>query len=285
MMVSFVAALEGGYALENVLKISKEDTGTAGGEAAAEVGIPSLLGNLVKANLKGSGKIEGKVARSEESQIVLKHTEASLFMRLRRELISRSEVQLLDDCDEQRWSEVQPSSLVELSGYVLRSPISEIIRIAERMTAIMRDSLPWMEDNRLRVDKLTAEQRELIKFMNLVTALRTDIDSSPLSDMVMQHERGRRQKAVLNISSEILSFNEQERLLCGRVTVLGKATRILRPREVINVYRRSLFGYMAQESLEELQDQIDAAAGFNVTIRKPTVNYPALEIVPMAIYV
>jgi len=144
MMVSFVATIEGGYSLENVWKQSKDLSGDLSSEVEGEAGLPDILSTFVKASLKGSGSVEGKLARSEESQIVLRHTEAS---------------------------------------------------------------------------------------------------------MLLKHEGKWKKSAVLDLSTKVLPLEEQELLRCGRVVVLGKATRVLTRNENINLYRRSILGYATQDLL------------------------------------
>jgi len=107
MMISFVAAMEGGYSLENTWKLTNDTSGEISGALDGEAGLPNIISNLVKASLKASGSVDGKLAKAEESQIVFKHTEASLFMRLRHELYHQRRLISLDEYDQKQWDTVE----------------------------------------------------------------------------------------------------------------------------------------------------------------------------------
>src|SRR6266496_1086859 len=268
MIVSFVAATEGGYALENAVKRTQATTEDTKGEIAGEVGLSGLLSNLVKADVKSSANLEDQLVQSHESQIILKHTEASLFMGLRNKLYSQHRIISLDDCEQSQWDELKLSpfsDLVELSGYIYRSPMNEIARLGERFLSFG-----------------FGEQEAQAAAM--IQALRNDLESSPLSDVLLSHEEKWRKDAVLDLSTKILPLIEQDRLLCGRVVVLGKVTRILKQPEAINLCRRSIFGYAAQKVLTDMISSFENMPGINIKLAPYEVKHPAVEIIPMAIY-
>jgi len=287
MMVSYVATIEGGYALENVVKRSKDTSGALTAEAEGETGLSDILSNFVKASLKGSGSLEGKLARAEESQIVLRHTEASLFMRLRHELRRKSRIIPLDECNQECWNRIQPSQfsqLVEISGEVHRSPINELAQIIKRALPFLLQALP-QKDGNIDLEKLSPEEMKSLGAMSLVQAICADLESSPISDMLLKHEGIWKKNAVLDLSTKVMPLEDQECLLCGRMVVLGKATRVLTPNEHINLYRRSILGYAAQDILTQIASGLTELQELNAHLEPPNVEYPAVEIIPMAIYV
>jgi len=287
MMVSFVATIEGGYSLENVWKQSKDLSGDLSSEVEGEAGLPDILSTFVKASLKGSGSVEGKLARSEESQIVLRHTEASLFMRLRHELRRQGRIVSLDECEQEQWDLIQPSrpsDLVEISGEVHRSPINEMTQIIKRIMPFILQSLPQKEGI-IDIDKLTSEQKKSLEMIPIVQALCADLESSPITDMLLKHEGKWKKSAVLDLSTKVLPLEEQELLRCGRVVVLGKATRVLTRNENINLYRRSILGYATQDLLIQMSSGFNGLQEMNAQLEPLKVEYPAIEIIPMAIYV
>ncbi len=282
MIVSFVAATEGGYALENAVKRTQATTEDTKGEVAGELGLSSLISNLAKASVKSSANLEDQLVQSNESQIVLKHTEASLFMGLRNKLYSQHRIISLDGCEQSEWDALQLSpfsDLVELSGYISRSPINEIARLGERFLSFMSGQ---QEATSSPTNTSNGDQQTIA--VNAIQALRKDLEASPLSDVILSHEGKWRKDAVLDLSTKILPLIEQDRLICGRVVVLGKVTRILKQQETINLCRRSIFGYTAQKVLTEMISSFEKMPGINIKLVPYEVKYPAVEIIPMAIY-
>ena len=302
MMVSFVAALEGGYALENSLKIINGSSGEMAGQVSGELGLSKIFTSLAAANIKGSGTLDSKLTKSEESQIVLKHTEASLFMRLRDELISKDRILFLDDYDEEKWKQIRSSDIVEISGILHLSPINEIIRMAERFIPFMEQpaTKPSSPSNGNRnkssrsnvqlagaasVKTTPVNTSNVEATIALIKGLRTDLETSPLFDMLLKSEGRWKKSAIIDLSAEVLSLDKQEHLRCGKVFVLGKATRVLVPGESISLFRRSVFGYAAQDIITNLAQTFNDIPGISVKLEAVTIEYPAIEIVPMAIYV
>ncbi len=286
MMISFVATMEGGYSLENSWALTNDSSGEISGALEGETGLPGIISNLVKASLKASGNVDGKLAKTEESQIVFKHTEASLFMRLRHELHHQKRLALLDEYTEEEWNTIKPSSLVELSGEVHRSPVNEIAQLTKRLLPIIvQASLPLNSDGTIDFSRLTTEQKTEVINMSIMQAIVADLESLPLSDILLKHKEGWSKTAVLDLSTKVMSLIDQELLRCGRVTVLGKVTRILAKGEKINLYRRSILGIAADNVLNELTDKLTDAPEIAIQLEASTVEYPAVEIIPMAIYV
>jgi hypothetical protein len=287
MMISFAATMEGGYSLENSWTLANNSSGEISGTIEADAGLPNVISNLVKASLRTSGNIDGKLDKTETSQIVLKHTEASLFMRLRHELYHQERLKLLDEYTEAQWDSIKPSSLVELSGEIHRSPINQIAQITKRwLPIIIQSSLPLKEDGTVNLSVLTDEQKKGLYNIAIMQAIVGDLESLPLSDILLKHKEGWAKAALLNLSTKVMSLMDQELLHCGRVTVIGKVTRIIAKGEKINLYRRSMFGVINEDMLNQITSELTALPDMQkIQIEAPIVEYPAIEVIPMAIYV
>jgi|GEM_PF-1590444 len=285
MMISFVATMDGGYSLEKVWKETKNLSGEMAGELEGEAGLPAMVSWLAHASLKASGNIDGKLGKAEESQIVFKHTEASLFMRLRHELRRQGRIISLDACDEGHWQQVLPFSFVEISGEIHRTPISEIVQLSKRLIPIMIQSLPCTKDGNIDIPSLSPEQQNLLTTISIVQAVVADLESSPLSDVIIKHEGQWKKVAVLNLSTKVLPLSDQELLHCGNVRVIGKITRVLTKNDSINLYRRSVLGIAAQGLSTQWAQSFKSTPDVSIKLESPTVEYPAVEILPMAIYV
>lgn len=285
MMISFVATMDGGYSLEKVWKESKNLSGEMAGELEGEAGLPAMVSWLAHASLKASGNIDGKLGKAEESQIVFKHTEASLFMRLRHELRRQGRIISLDACDEEHWQQITPFSFVEISGEIHRTPINEIVQLSKRLMPIVVQSLPPTKDDKNNIPALSSDQQSLLTNISIVQAIVADLESSPLSDVIIKHEGQWEKVAVLNLSTQVLPLSDQELLHCGNVRVIGKITRVLTKKDSINLYRRSILGIAAQSLSTQLAQSLISTPDVKIKLESPTVDYPAVEVLPMAIYV
>jgi len=285
MMISFVATMDGGYSLEKVWKQTKNLSGEMAGELEGEVGLPAVVSWLAHASLKASGNVDGRLGKAEESQIVFKHTEASLFMRLRHELRRQGRIIPLDECGEEHWQQVSPFSFVEISGEIHRTPINEIAQLSKRLVPIMVQSLPLTKEGNIDIPSLSPEQLNLLATISIVQAVVADLESSPLSDVIIKHEGQWEKVAVLNLSTKVLPLSDQELLHCGNVKVIGKITRVLTKKDSINLYRRSVLGIAAQSLSTQWAESFKSTPDVSIKLESPTVEYPAVEILPMAIYV
>ena len=285
MMISFVATMDGGYSLEKVWKETKNLSGEMAGELEGEAGLPAMVSWLAHASLKASGNVDGKLGKAEESQIVFKHTEASLFMRLRHELRRQGRIISLDACGEEHWQQILPFSFVEISGEIHRTPINEIVQLSKRLIPIMVQSLPLTQDGNIDAPALSPEQQNSLANISIVQAVVADLESSPLSDVIIKHEGQWEKVAVLNLSTKVLPLSDQELLHCGNVRVMGKITRVLTNNDSINLYRRSVLGIAAQGLSTQWAQSFKSTPNVSIKLESPTVGYPAVEILPMAIYV
>ncbi len=67
--------------------------------------------------------------------------------------------------------------------------------------------------------------------------------------------------------------------------MLGKATRVLANDESINLYRRSIFNYATKDIKTQMVTDFNKMTGVDVQLSSAIISYPAIEIIPMAIYV
>src|SRR5579863_5747073 len=174
MMISFVATMDGGYSLEKVWKETKNLSGEMAGALEGEAGLPAMVSWLAHASLKASGNVDGKLGKAEESQIVFKHTEASMFMRLRHELRRQGRIISLDACDEEHWQQLVPFSFVEISGEIHRTPINEIVQLSKRLIPIMVQTLPLTKDGNIDIPALSPDQQSLLANISIVQAIVAD---------------------------------------------------------------------------------------------------------------
>src|SRR4051794_39638601 len=124
MMISFLAALEDGVSYEENIQRRAGGRQAVRGEASAGTRLPSFL-SLLSFDLRGSLSGESDTDELEELQLVKRHTEASLFNRLRSALHEDGGVKVLDE-EILSPGEVVPGMIVEANGVVVRNPLDEL---------------------------------------------------------------------------------------------------------------------------------------------------------------
>ncbi len=285
MMMGCMASLAEVYALENSWQPNRELMATFTNMIDGEITLHGAVAQLVEATTKTHEPHES-LSHRERNLITFKQAGSSLLARIRHELYQQGYILPLDEYNHEEWERIPPSSLVELSGEVSRSPITELILLFKRFITVMMQSLPINPQGNVDMSNLNPYQINLLQNMSLFQAVIADLESSPLSDMVLrQNGRGVRRTAVLDLSTKILPLHEQELLCNGSVTVIGKLTRVLQQDESINLYRRSVLGSATRGILTQLVQSFNATPGISVQPASGVVSYPAIEVLPIAIYI
>lgn len=138
MMTSFLAAMEDGIAYDSDVTKTKDrkQTVAAEGEGKARAGLPAMgiFASLLSLDLRGKISGDQAAGSSEEIKLVRRHTEASLFMRLRQMLKDDDRVLQINQMDDlQELKEAEHGYLVEVKGQVFRSPLSEALEAVFRI--------------------------------------------------------------------------------------------------------------------------------------------------------
>ncbi|MGI8729901.1 MAG: DUF6414 family protein [Solirubrobacteraceae bacterium] len=92
-------------------------------------------------------------------------------------------------------------------------------------------------------------------------------------------------KAVLTPSTEFLTDRTTDSLLGGRFRVLGKVTSVLSVGEIINLTRRTALGIAGPELARGLVEGFTSDNDIFVEIGDPIVEAPALQVLPLALFV
>ncbi|MGY1808861.1 hypothetical protein ACI8AF_15945 [Blastococcus sp. SYSU D00669] len=110
-----------------------------------------------------------------------------------------------------------------------------------------------------------------------------DMRSAPVHDVVIRVSEQLR--VVLTVSSDFYSDTTSEYLRAGRFTALGKVTRVLGEEEAINLTRRTVLGVAGEKVVGELMEKVNSAEGFDLKVEDPIIKAPAVQILPMAIFI
>lgn len=304
MMVSFLAYLEGGVYLSSEQTLQREKLRSGKIPGGSEVKLPSL-GALL--GLEASLTQEGThpIGETAETKVARHHTAASLFNGLYAFLHQDDAILSLENRDQ--LATVTPGTFVKLSGRYTGNPLEEVLALFTQAMSYMNDISQSVEEARLQKsanrksgnpqNRELASQKKTHPYaemseqfrqfeqsfeMRFIRKMKEELESSPIHDVVLETKSGVR--AVLTVSSEYYDAAVAEKLSSGDFVVLGKVTRVVREGETINLSRRTVVGKM-----EDMSDSVTAAMtkipGFNLQSNEPFVRHPAVQILPMAIFV
>ena len=135
MMISFLAALRDGVALEDTMTRRDSQSTSREREGSARVRLPSL-GSLLGFDASGRMASSRQGETSEEVMAVRRHTEASLFNALYAAL---TEDGLLRGVSEPAdLADIAPGNVVELSGDFVGNPLEPVV-------AFFKQALPYFD--------------------------------------------------------------------------------------------------------------------------------------------
>lgn len=295
MMTSFLAHLEGG--LSTVESETHTGVDTAEPRLSIRTGARLRQWGLVHNESEAS---EPKPSRNEaavELRTERHHTAASLFNLLYYYLHEDHQVSpLAGDDDLER---LENGQLVEFRGEYLGNPLENVLVFVSAVYPYVQAATsaqaeppkpgtanPKKSGNpAVRASAAAAAPPPTSgdNFgIELMRRMADDLAVAPVHDLLFTATNGLR--VVVTVASEFYSTDMNETLRAGNFRVIGKVTRILEDDESINLTRRTVLGatgpQMAQELLGDLRK-----SGMSLDIADPIVNAPAVQVLPMAIFI
>lgn len=117
--------------------------------------------------------------------------------------------------------------------------------------------------------------------LQLLVQMKDDLTHSPVHDMVI---RGPGFDAVLTLASEFFTDAANAFLRAGVFRVVGKATRVLQAEDQINLARRTVLGAAGPDLARDLLQGIGDNDVIQLETVDPIVEDPAVQILPLAVY-
>lgn len=303
MMTSFAAAIQDGIAYDSDVTQRRDEQKNVSGEAEGRAGIPWMSIFSTFLTLDARGKIAGDKATGEGEEIrqIRRHTEASIFMRLRQKLIDDNrilQINTLNDFEQLRGAE--QDYLVEVRGQIFRSPLSETLETVFRLLDVFGVDLSDKQSvrtqgrgkkNREQRQQSNAAANDLLEFdantlqgFQLMKRIREDLTQSKVQDVVLHPATVDGLKVVVALSQESLSEGAFDNLLSGDFSVLGKVTRVVERDDEISLYQRTVFRNVESDALDEMFDSLRDSEFFRLSEHPFHIEAPALQLMPLAIY-
>lgn len=287
MMLSFLAHIQGGVAEQTAE--TQQTTGSLAKSRAVKATIGFDLGAAVTAKLGAEGGIDGSDTHSLEVKAQRHHTNASLFNVLYEYLSSEDQLFILSQPDQ--LSRVRTGQLVELEGEYRGNPFEDFMKLLDSLLKLVSNVGSGAQTtgggtkSASRAATASTPRRDVRAGdeMSLQRELIQQAANSPVHDLLMRTGSGL--DAILTVSSQYYSDEINESLRAGTFRAIGKVTRILTGADEINLARRTVLRVMGGEAARELLNSAEQGSELALDDTTTVVDGPAVQILPMAIFV
>lgn len=286
MMISFLAALEGGVVVsQDMTETSSE---TASRQASATAGLRARLFTVGSGELGATGALDRSESSGSTSQVQRQHTAESLFNALLATLKEDGMVKQVDALDTFRGLRV--GQIVEIEGKFRGNPLEDILAFFAMILPYMESDQPAEPNPKSGnpAQRAAAQNtvpdgglgQDVIRMFHLMAK---DIADSPVHDLLFHTSSG--VPVVVTASTEFYGQATVEYLREGSFRVVGKVTKVVGESESINLSRRTVLGLANPEVAGGLVEAARAMDGVNLDVADAMVPGPALQILPLAIYI
>jgi hypothetical protein len=307
MMISFLASVQGGVTFEDETT-RRMLTGTQRDrEGSGALRVPALS-SLLGFDMSGRMAKSERGEEAEEVKAVRQHTAASLFNALLEHLRESGHSRTI--AAESDLADVHVGDLVEVTGAFVGNPFEDLLALFGQFIPYLQMEEPTAGEERkgpkhprrsgnpaTRAHAKEVEQQRAAEALEqaleaqrqefgirVLRQMREDVKTAPVHDTVLHGPESF--PVVLTMSAEFFSETVNEDLKAGYFTALGKVTRVLSEGEEINLTRRTVLGAanpdLARSILESANDEEE---GLKIDTSDPVVNGPALQLLPLAIFV
>ena len=298
-----LASIEGGFSvIEKITTQSSQTSNTDRGvkaDAGTEFGIPNVL-SMLKVNLGYSsnwkkGQEEGQVTEAEKY-----HTYGSLLFRLREYLDANKLIKRADD--DKSWETIQPADFIEIRGVFRPNPLANSLEIIDKLLGIIQlfdtDTLSSRKssaqkqtpDEKKRVQeakqKAQAQAKQMEEIRKFLKGISSDIQAENIRAFVLESSSPAFKSVVL-LYLNYLRDQTMTEISYKEYHLLGKVVRKIEAdsADTVDLLLGTGLGGIGKDTLQELVGMFGQMPGMNLPEVETEISGPALEIVPIAIYV
>jgi len=297
-LLDLLASIEDGFRMVETTTTRVTDSKNTGVSGEGGFGITNIL-SIFKVDLKASGKIETGNEGEEIKQGERYHTYGSLMNQLRKSIIEMGLLKHIED--EESWNELEGSEFIEMKGKFVPNPLSYNLSTFKRLFDIAEIGmdLPTNQEvfdglnknQRKRKEKEIKEEQKKSKkesetYKGLIENILTDIDSENFQTYIIEVDGFKGYKIVADLFKEYIRDRSGTELIYGEFKILGKVVRRIKNDESFNLLRGSALGLNEEfileigNSLISLEEQ-----GFEIQNTFTRVEAPAIQVIPIAIYI
>jgi len=289
-LLDLLASIDNGFSL--VEKITTRDTNASASEkstsvdSGTEFGVLNIL-NLLKINFSGSTSNKSYYEVDREQQSERYHTYGSLLYRLRS--ILDKENMIKRPCDNtQKWDEIKTSDFVEIHGMFQPNPLADILGRIIRIVDLSKVNDMLLEqtmNNQNRNLKNNKIQNNKIK--EILESFLKDVENKNIRMFVVRPSGASCFCTVVNLFINYLRDKSMHEISYKNYFLLGKVVRKIEDNssETIDLLRGTGLGSLERSVLERMREEFNKMEGVNLPQAITEIKGPALEVVPIAIFV
>lgn len=307
-LLDLLASIEGGFSVvEKVTTQSSSATGSqksVSGEGGTEFGVPNVL-SLLKIRLGGALSASKKQESVEQTESERYHTYGSLLYRLNSYLEAEGLVRRPHKGVDV-WAQIEPSDFVEIRGVFRPNPLADSLGVLDRVMGLLElasgfDTSPAdatttdqkqaaQDQKKAAQDQKKAAQeqkRQMQQIRQFVQGLLDDIQKSNTRVFVVGSSVPEEPSTVILLFTDYLRDPTMAEVAHKEYRLLGKVVRKIESSsdEGIDLLRGTGLGGVGEEMLDKILSGFNQMESMNLPQVSSNVPGPALEVVPIAIYV
>lgn len=313
-LLDLLASIEGGFSV--VEKITTQKANNQGiernvkAETGTEFGIPNVL-SLLKLTLGYSADWKKSEEKGEQHESERYHTYGSLLFRLVDYLNSNSLLKKFDG-SQGNWETLRSSDFVEIRGVFRPNPFANSLGVLDRIIKITQLSASFPTEKRpdeVSKRQLTAEEREKVReekrrteekqeqqktmlrqmeqFSRFLQGIQSDLQSEKIRIFVVDLLQSSEYRAVALLYLDYLRDQTMNEISHKEYRLLGKVVRKVEKNkdEAIDLLLGTGLGGISRDMLGQLVNIIGSIPNVNLPTIQTEVTGPALEVIPVAVYV
>lgn len=306
-LLDLLASIEGGFSIvekvttvtsnsKNTDKNVKADTGT-------EFGIPNVL-NMLKINIGYNSNWKNSEDSSRGSEQERYHTYGSLFHRL-RDYLDQNELIKYPSQDELMWDDIAASDFVEIHGRFRPNPLVDSFQVLDRLINIFQVMAePSINSSSSQTKKQASQNRnkqitttnlfsinqeavhQMDLFKKIIKGLIDDVQINNVLSFITEMTDIPNYKAVTLLYKDYLRDQTMKEINHKEYRILGKVIRKINNNdEPINLLIGTGLGSFEKEIIDDFVVSLNQIPKINIPEIQTHIYGPALEIVPIAIYI
>lgn len=274
MLVSFAAALQGGIAFGSEVTENLSAGSTQENYISGKLGISELFSQLFTASVAAESKTNDSENKKQIKTESKSHTESSIAIILYDQLL-RSKENLVRPESLKDFNSLEPGTLIELSGTVQKNAIDAIIDYLDALRILVS------------LDNSSKQQvkKDIKNFQSMRDTLDEDRKRTPISTVLLNCKKPKGLSAAITLRTENLRDLTLSELNKNDVKVVGKITRVINEGESMSAFENYGFSMVNTDVLNEIFDDLKNNKEVNVDISEITVSGPAVQVLPLMIFV
>ena len=252
-----------------------------------EFGIPNIL-NLLKLSTRFGGSAQKEKAKVLEKESERYYTYGALLHKLREEILP----QVKTVKTQSDWDQLRSGDFIEIQGFFEPNPLVHSLNTLNKLIDMMILLTPISQQEkgdkkRSTSKELQKQKQDMRNIQKFFAELLKDLNSESIRTFIVSVEQPLSFQSVVLLYLEYLRDKTMSEIIFKEYRLLGKVVRKINSEDDSPI--DLLMGYALRGFNEEILDQFLSIFSDTPELNLPEIRTkipaPALEIVPIAIYV